>query len=127
MRDRQTLRNALEFCVHPLDLDSHNNNLLINIYSGEIAHDKCNVQKTIVIVSKQLIEFAESLPDGFYAAIQKKVITMELKGKKKGSSTGNDICNIYNTEMLYSCLMCLLSLLSLVKFCLKTCFCMNCS
>ena len=31
---------------------------------------------------------------------------MEVKGKKKGSATANDI---YNTEMLYSCVMCLLS------------------
>ena len=40
----QTLRNALQLCPHPLDLDSQDNNLLINIYSSEIAYDKCNVQ-----------------------------------------------------------------------------------
>ena len=99
------IRNALELCAHPLDLDSLNNNLLINIYSGEIAHDKCNVQNLVVIGSKELIEFSESLLDGFYATIQKKVVTMEAKGKKNGSFAGNDI---YNTEMLYSHVMCLL-------------------
>ena len=31
---------------------------------------------------------------------------MKVKGRKKGSSTGNDICN---TKMLYSGVMCLLS------------------
>ena len=79
--------------------------MLINIYSGEIAHDKCNVQNLVVIGSKELIEFSESLLDGFYATIQKKVVTMEAKGKKNGSFAGNDI---YNTEMLYSHVMCLL-------------------
>ena len=57
------------------------------IYSGEIAHDKCSDQNLVVIGSKQLIEFAESsLPDGFYVTIQKKVVTIEVKVKKKGSS-----------------------------------------
>ena len=106
MKDRQTLRNPLQLCAHPLDLDSHKNSLLINIYWGEIAHGKCNVQNSVVIGSKQLIQFAESLTNDFYATIQKKVVIMKVKGKKKGSSTGNDI---YNTEMLYSRVMCLLS------------------
>ena len=37
---------------------------------------------------------------------KKKLVTMEVKGKKKGSSAGN---GIYNTEELHSCVMCLLS------------------
>ena len=70
--------------------------MLINIYSGEIAHDKCNVQNSVVIGSQELIEFVESLSNGFYATIQKKVVTMEVNGKKKGSLAGNDF---YNTEI----------------------------
>ena len=96
MKDRHTLRNALQLCAHPLDLDSHDNNLLINIYSGENGHDKCNVQNSVVIGSQELIEFVESLSNGFYATIQKKVVTMEVNGKKKGSLAGNDL---YNTEI----------------------------
>ena len=96
MKDRHTLRNALQLCAHPLDLDSHDNNLLINIYSGENGHDKCNVQNSVVIGSQELIEFVESLSNGFYATIQKKVVTMEVNGKKKGSLAGNDF---YNTEI----------------------------
>ena len=37
---------------------------------------------------------------------KKKLVTMEVKGKKKGSSAGNGICN---TAELHSCVMCLLS------------------
>ena len=40
--------------------------------------------------SKQLMELAENLPDG---SSQKKVVAMEVKGKKKGSLAGNSICN----------------------------------
>ena len=49
MKDRKTLRNALQLCAHQLDLDSHDNNLLTNIYSGASAHDKCNIQNSVVI------------------------------------------------------------------------------
>ena len=79
--------------------------MLINIYCREIVYDKCNVQNSVVIESKQLIEFSESLPDGFYATVQKKVVTMEVTRKKEGSSAGN---YIHNTE-IYSRVMCLLS------------------
>ena len=96
MKDCHTLRNTMQLTAHPLDLDSHDNNLLINIYSVEIAHDKCNVQNSVVIGSQELIEFVESLSNGFYATIQKKVVTMEVNGKKKGSLAGNDF---YNTEI----------------------------
>ena len=49
------------------------------------------------------MELAENLPDG---SSQKKVVAMEVKGKKKGSLAGNSICN---TEVLYSCVICLLN------------------
>ena len=62
MKDRHTLPTALQLCTHPLDLDSHDNNLLINIY---------NVQNSVVIGSKDLIKFAESLPNGFMLQFKK--------------------------------------------------------
>ena len=34
--------NCITTLQYLLDLDSQDNNLLINIYSGEIAHDQCN-------------------------------------------------------------------------------------
>ena len=72
MKNHHRLGNALQLFGHPLDLDSHDNNLLINIYSCKIAHDKSNVQNSVVIGSKQFTEFAESLPDGFYATTQRE-------------------------------------------------------
>ena len=97
MKDRHFFRNALRLCAQPVDLDSHDNNLLINIYSGEIAHDNCNVKNWIIIRSKQLIYLVESFPDEFYVTVQQKAVTMEVKGKKKGSSAGNDL---FNTKIL---------------------------
>ena len=121
MKDCHTLRNTMQLTAHPLDLDSHDNNLLINIYSGEIAHDKCNVQNSVVIGSQELIEFVESLSNGFYATIQKKVVTMEVNGKKKGSLAGNDL---YNTE-IHICTHVSCVFWVSVKFHLKICFSMS--
>ena len=58
MKDHHTPQTALQICAHPLDLDSFNNNLLINIYSSEILHKKCNVQSSVITGLQQLIEFA---------------------------------------------------------------------
>ena len=67
-------------------------NLLINIYSGEIAPDKCNVQNLLEIESKQLTKYAPE-----------KMITVAFKSKKKNPEEN------YNTKMLYSRGMCLFS------------------
>ena len=48
-------------------------------------------------------EFQESLPDGFYATLPKKVITMENKKTKA------KVVEVYNTELIYSHVMCFLS------------------
>ena len=106
LKDRIKLRDALQLCAHPFDpIESNGQNLLINIYTGEIAPEECNVQRSLEIGSKQLSNFVSRLPDGFYSTIQKKVITMAYKPKRKESNEHET----YNTEMLYSRVMCLLS------------------
>ena len=105
LKDRIKLRDALQLCAHPFDPESNRQNLLINIYTGEIAPEECNVQRSLEIGSKQLSDFVSHLPDGFYSTIQKKVITMACKPKRKDLN----VHEAYNTEMLYSRVMCLLS------------------
>ena len=51
-----------------------------------------------------MTEFQELLPDGFYATLPKKVITMENKKTKA------QVVELYNTELIYFCVMCLLSI-----------------
>ena len=58
MKDHHTPQTALQICAHPLDLDSCNNNLLINIYSSETLHKECNIQSSVKMGLQQLIEFA---------------------------------------------------------------------
>ena len=47
-------------------------------------------------------EFQESLPDGFYATVNKNVLTIENKKAKA------QVVNVYNTKLIYSHAMCLL-------------------
>ena len=74
--DRTKLRSTLHKCIHPLDIDSHACNKLVNIYSGEEPVDSVNANKADEIGSKQLKEFQESLPGGFRKRLSSKVITM---------------------------------------------------
>ena len=63
-------------------MTSHDPSILMNKYTGEISPYKNNVHKEVEIENKQMKEFQEILPDGFYAALPKKVIRMENKKTK---------------------------------------------
>ena len=76
-------------------MTSHDPSVLINIYTGEISPDKSNVYKSVEIGNKEMKEFQESLPDGFYATLPKKVITMENKKTKA------QVVEVFNTQLIY--------------------------
>ena len=79
MNDRNALRRTLQLCIHLFDMISYKPSFLMDMYTGEISPDKSNVHKSVETGHKQIKEFPESLPNGFYAIIPKKVITMENK------------------------------------------------
>ena len=98
--DRNKIRSTLEKCIHPLDLETHACNKLVNIYSGEESEDSVNVNKAIDIGSKQFKEFQESLPDGFRKPLSSKVVTMTSRKDKKKKK--NDYKTEFNTDILFS-------------------------
>ena len=55
--------------------------------------------------SKQMKEFEDALPERFHNTIQKTVVT--IKEMKKKMKTGDVV--VYNTEVIYSRVMCLLN------------------
>ena len=79
IKDRNALKRTLQLCAHPFDITSHDPSVLMNIYTGEISPDKSNVHKSVEIGNEQMKEFQGSLPEGLYATLTKKVITMENK------------------------------------------------
>ena len=63
-----------------------------------IGPSSVNVAKTIDIGTRQMKEFENSLPDGFYKTIRVKLKTMEVT--KKSFKVGDR--KVYNTELIYS-------------------------
>ena len=63
------------------------------------------MNKSVQLGSKQIKEFEAALPEHFHNTIQKTVVTM--KGMKKKVKTGDVV--VYNTEVIYSCVMRLLN------------------
>ena len=82
-KDQNALQNSLQLRSHPLDPNSHDPNVLMNICSSEIASDKTNGHMAKIIGEKQMKEFQLSLPDGFNSTIPKKVVPMDNLGKRK--------------------------------------------
>ena len=80
--DRMKIRNALVLLIHPLKLETHGTNKLVNIYDGEEAGENVNVNRSQEIGEEQMIKFQESLPEGFHATLSTKIVTMAA-GKKK--------------------------------------------
>ena len=94
-------KKTLQLCSHPLDMTLHDLSVLTNIYTDEISPVNSNLYKSVKIQNKQMKEFQEDLQDGFHATLPKKVITMENK------KTKTQIVQVYNTELIYSYIMCI--------------------
>ena len=106
LTDKIKLRNFLETCLHPLDDQNHPKDAICNIYTGQMADSKVNVNKAFEIGKKQMASFQDSLPDGFRSTIKKEVVTTKETAK---SGAKNKTSEVYNTETIFSRVMHLLS------------------
>lgn len=59
--------------IHPLKPETHAENILVNIYSGEEAISDVTF---IEVGTKELIRFQKSLPDGFNSRLKIQIVTM---------------------------------------------------
>ena len=104
--DRLKLRTFLSNCIHPLNIESHTENLLCNIWTGEIAGKEVNVHNSVSLGIKMMSDFKKELPHGFRKAISSSVITMP-DGKKRKRGTSNET---YNTDVIFSRVIYLMSI-----------------
>ncbi|KAK3106543.1 hypothetical protein FSP39_022295 [Pinctada imbricata] len=102
--DREKLRQKLSSCIDPLATEEHSGKL-INIVSGRVSPDSVNVDNALEIGKKQMSEFEQSLPNGFYNTLSKRVVTMSVG--RKSVKVGD--CEVYDTQMIYARVMGLLS------------------
>ena len=89
----------MEDCIHPLDADSHNENSLCKIYTGEIAAADANVNKVFENDRNQLKGFKESLPEVFRSTIKKLVVPIGSKNKRRSKATTEES---YDAELLFT-------------------------
>ena len=104
--DRSKIRSALNKCIHPLLVETHASNVLVNIYIGEESTKSVNVNKAAEIGKKQIDEFQDNLPDAFRKTLTTKVVLMtSLKDKKtiQKAEKGD-----YNEDLIFSCVLLLL-------------------
>ena len=106
LTDKIKLRKFLKTCLHPLDDQNHLKDALCNIYTGQMADSKVNVNKAVEIGKKQMASFQDSLPDGFRLTIKEEVVTMKETAK---SGAKNKTSDVYNTDIIFSRVMYLLS------------------
>ena len=74
--DRRKIRKFLKNCIHPFEFNKKSSSLFFNIYTGETAGGKCNVNKSVEIGVQQMNQFKESLPLGFRNKLLTKLVTM---------------------------------------------------
>ena len=55
--DRLKIRKALATFIHPLKIETHSSNILVNIYNGEEAGDNVSVNWAVEIGEKQMMDF----------------------------------------------------------------------
>ena len=97
-------------------------NGLVNIYTG-IKFENSNVYESLKLGEQQRQQFEASWSGGFYNVIKKEVRTMKFG--KKCSKSGE--IEVFNTELIYSRVMCLLSIgkitlrMFLSMSCLQSC------
>ena len=83
-KDRSKIKTALDKCIHPLEVKSHESNVLVNIYTGEESDKSTNVYKAAELGEEQMQQFQKEVPDGFRNTLTTKVVLMTLaKDKKK--------------------------------------------
>ena len=106
-KDQKKLKEFIKTCINPLDVESHSENILCNIHTGEIAASQVNTNKALEIGCSQLKSFRKSLPEGFRSTIKKAVVLIGSKTKASGKGTPEEY---YNTELLFARVIFLLSL-----------------
>ena len=75
--DRESLRRYLSGIIDPMDPSTHPEGHLLNIVSGQIAAENCDVHDAVSKGSQVIKAFKESWPDGFYQPISQPVVLMD--------------------------------------------------
>ena len=99
--DRMNIREGLLTFIHPLKIETHSRNVLVNIYNGQESGNDVNVTESVTIGKNIMKKFQENLPEGFRATVSSTVVTMA--SSKKGNKKSNEVKPCSNE---LTCLVC---------------------
>ena len=103
-KDRESIQRSLALGIDPLDPDQHPNGKLLNIATGELAHEDVNAHNALEVGQTMVKCFRKSWPSGFYDKLSKPIVTMNDK-KKHVVLVGK----MYDQEMIYARIIGLMS------------------
>ena len=104
--DCEKIRSSLQQCIHPLQIESHASNTLVNVYTGEESEPSSNVNKASEIGESQMQQFKNDLPGSFREKLTSKVVLMSSTRDKK-KNRKNDAPS-YNLDLIFSRVLLLL-------------------
>ena len=76
-QDRESLRQYMSGIIDPMDPSTHPDGHLLNIVSGQIAAENCNVHEAVAKGNELIKQYKESWPEGFYQTISQPVVLMD--------------------------------------------------
>ena len=97
-KDRESIRQKLKDCIHPLDSFVHPGEL-VNVSSGRLSSEKVNVHTTMELSLKQANEFQKSLPESFWSSITRQIKTMSDVKRATRLANLEQTCD---PELIYS-------------------------
>ena len=73
----KSLRQYMSGIIDPMDPSTHPDGHLLNIVSGQIAAENCNVHEAVAKGNELIKQYKESWPEGFYQTISQPVVLMD--------------------------------------------------
>ena len=99
-KDRESIQRSIALGIDPLDPDQHPNGKLLNIATGELAHEDVNAHNALEVGQTMVKCFRKSWPSGFYDKLT-------MNDKKKHVVLGGKM--LYDQEMIYARIIGLMS------------------
>ena len=96
--DRNALKETLSLLIGPLNPSDHEQGQLLNIVTGQLTSPECNVDEAYDMVAKQMKEFRDKWPGGFYDKISKQLIN--IGHKRRHISVDNH--KIISQDLIYA-------------------------
>ena len=100
--DRKKIRDKLTTCIDPLDSDSLQPGILLNIVTGRMASPTVNVDESVKLGKILMKSYEDGWPESFYKPLVKPTTAMTEQKKR-----AKDNVPEYDPDLIYGRVICL--------------------